>query len=219
MKKIFTLLAVALIGGSMSVNAQTTLVDFNAGGTKTGTITISGTTEETTVKIHLNKDAVSCLKLNNGYTSNDVINKNYISISTEGGFKAGDVVTIAGAFNNTDDTKESAVDVFTGAEGEKETVLFTTQKFINGRLVEGDPVEESFTLTEDVAELKLGRNGNTGTNITVLKVVRGTSAGINNVVSEKEADPNAPVYNLAGQRVDKNTKGILIQNGKKFVNK
>lgn len=32
-------------------------------------------------------------------------------------------------------------------------------------------------------------------------------------------DANAPVYNLAGQRVSKNTKGILIQNGKKFVNK
>ena len=32
-------------------------------------------------------------------------------------------------------------------------------------------------------------------------------------------DENAPVYNLAGQRVSKDTKGILIQNGKKFINK
>lgn len=30
-------------------------------------------------------------------------------------------------------------------------------------------------------------------------------------------DENAPIYNLQGQRVDKNTKGILIQNGKKFI--
>ncbi len=32
-------------------------------------------------------------------------------------------------------------------------------------------------------------------------------------------DANAPVYNLAGQRVSKDTKGLLIKNGKKFINK
>lgn len=36
-------------------------------------------------------------------------------------------------------------------------------------------------------------------------------------VKDKTADANAPIYNLAGQRVNKGTKGILIQNGKKFV--
>ncbi|WP_028898133.1 hypothetical protein [Prevotella sp. HUN102] len=30
---------------------------------------------------------------------------------------------------------------------------------------------------------------------------------------------NAPMYNLAGQRVAKNYKGVVIQNGKKFINK
>lgn len=38
-------------------------------------------------------------------------------------------------------------------------------------------------------------------------------------VTVNSGDENAPVYNLAGQRVSKDTKGILIQNGKKFVNK
>lgn len=32
-------------------------------------------------------------------------------------------------------------------------------------------------------------------------------------------DENAPVYNLSGQRVSHTTKGIVIQNGKKFINK
>lgn len=32
-------------------------------------------------------------------------------------------------------------------------------------------------------------------------------------------DVNAPIYNIAGQRVDASVKGILIQNGKKFFNK
>ena len=40
--------------------------------------------------------------------------------------------------------------------------------------------------------------------------------GINEIAAEK-TDANAPVYNLAGQRVSKNAKGILIQNGKKFI--
>ena len=43
-----------------------------------------------------------------------------------------------------------------------------------------------------------------------------TATGITDVTVE-EFDENAPVYNLAGQRVDKNAKGILIQNGKKFI--
>ncbi len=42
------------------------------------------------------------------------------------------------------------------------------------------------------------------------------TTGIDGVVDTK-ADVNAPVYNLAGQRVNSNAKGILIQNGKKFV--
>lgn len=44
------------------------------------------------------------------------------------------------------------------------------------------------------------------------------TSGINAPTVE-ELDENAPVYNLAGQRVSKGTKGILIQNGKKFINK
>lgn len=44
-----------------------------------------------------------------------------------------------------------------------------------------------------------------------------TATGITDVTVEKEFDENAPIYNLSGQRVDKNAKGILIQNGKKFI--
>lgn len=40
--------------------------------------------------------------------------------------------------------------------------------------------------------------------------------GINDVKANA-IDENAPVYNLAGQRVTKQAKGILIQNGKKFI--
>ena len=41
-------------------------------------------------------------------------------------------------------------------------------------------------------------------------------SGINEIKADK-LDVNAPVYNLAGQRVNANAKGILIQNGKKCI--
>ena len=50
-----------------------------------------------------------------------------------------------------------------------------------------------------------------------LYVLDETATGITDITVEKEFDENAPIYNLSGQRVDKNAKGILIQNGKKFI--
>jgi hypothetical protein len=43
------------------------------------------------------------------------------------------------------------------------------------------------------------------------------SAGISTV--NAELNMNAPIYNLAGQRVENGFKGVVIQNGKKYVNK
>lgn len=48
--------------------------------------------------------------------------------------------------------------------------------------------------------------------------LNGLTTAISNIQAEA-INENAPIYNLAGQRVNKNAKGILIQNGKKFVNK
>ncbi len=46
----------------------------------------------------------------------------------------------------------------------------------------------------------------------------GDTDGISEVVSEEQQiDENAPMYNLMGMKVAKGTKGIIIQNGKKFV--
>ena len=42
---------------------------------------------------------------------------------------------------------------------------------------------------------------------------------IKGVIVASEQNVNAPIYNLAGQKVDKSFKGIVIQNGKKFFSK
>ena len=46
------------------------------------------------------------------------------------------------------------------------------------------------------------------------------ATGITEIKADKAVlDANAPMYNLAGQRVDKSFKGVVIQKGKKFLNK
>lgn len=164
-----------------AVQAET-VADYERG---IGTFTAGGTCTLTgSVKIHLNTDAVNGIQFANGYTSEGVLNENYVTVTCEGGFKAGDVISIAGAFNNSDDTKLSAIDIFVPNEDNTPNVLFTTQQFINGRTSSEDPLVETFTLEEDMDVIYLGRNGKTSTFITVFKVVRGEETPI-----EPEVEP------------------------------
>lgn len=55
-----------------------------------------------------------------------------------------------------------------------------------------------------------------GQNVAISVSEAGGVDGITSIESEK-VNANAPIYNLAGQKVSKNAKGILIQNGKKFI--
>ncbi len=47
----------------------------------------------------------------------------------------------------------------------------------------------------------------------------GETTGIDNLNVNDNFDANAPMYNLAGQRVGSNYKGVVIQNGKKYIKK
>ena len=165
MKKL--LLSLMLAACAAGMNAET-LADFAKG---IGTFELYGTTTKDFVKINLDKNSVAGVKFANSYTKDGEFSGNYASVTCDGGFKAGDVVTVAGAYNNKDE-KNSKVDFFTKSDNDY-TVIFTTQQFVNGKLVEDNPVEETFTLDEDMDTLFFGRNGGTGTFVTTLKVVRG----------------------------------------------
>lgn len=52
----------------------------------------------------------------------------------------------------------------------------------------------------------------------ILISLNGKTTGITNITTD-EAAKNAPVYNLAGQKVTKAYKGIVIKNGKKMIQK
>ncbi len=47
--------------------------------------------------------------------------------------------------------------------------------------------------------------------------LNGATTNINTI--KTDADVNAPAYNLAGQKVEKNYKGVVIMNGKKMIQK
>ena len=177
MKKFLSLTMLVLLGVLGSV-AQTTLIDYPT--SKDGT-SISGTTTETTVKIHQNTDAVACYKFANGYSTSGVANGNYVCLKTEGGFKAGDVLTIAGAINvkqsdvdaDIEGKKRATAVVFTVDEEKKVSVVYKfPNDFVNGNISSYDPEEQSYELTADMDSILLGRDGGTGANLTLIKVVR-----------------------------------------------
>lgn len=76
---------------------------------------------------------------------------------------------------------------------------------------------------EDIKKLKvtgLFVNGhyNIVTAVNLIQPVKNPSTEINNTLVAP-VTKNASIYNLAGQKVSKSYKGVVIQNGKKFVQK
>lgn len=72
----------------------------------------------------------------------------------------------------------------------------------------------TITISEICIVNKIPVQLNTETTMTV--DVTAVTTGINGVKNVEEK-VNAPMYNLAGQRVNANAKGIVIQNGKKRI--
>ena len=214
MKKIFTLIAAAFMAAS--VNAQTVLVAYPTQEGVSGTWSISGSTTESSVKIHLNTESVDALKLANGYSASGKSNTNHIALACEGGFKKGDILTIAGASSvkEGEDKRCTAV-VFTIDSETKCTALHKFSDFINGRLTNDDPVVETYTLESDYDKIYIGRDGNTSAFVVKLSVTRSGSSSVNAIEVDKNVD--SPAYNVAGQRVSDNAKGLVIKNGKKVI--
>ena len=215
MKKFFTL--IAAVAMAASVNAQTTLVDYPTSQDGITLHNAAGNITYSTVKIHTNTESVACIKVAKSFSTDNKVTNDYVELTTEGGFKAGDVVSITGVYNNSGE-KNAAIAIFSGKVGEEASVLFKTDNFINARLVNDDPTAQTYTLTEDAATLQLGRNGNTGACITKLTVTRGGTTAISNVEASASAKAST-LYNLAGQKVSDSYKGIVVKNGKKYLNK
>lgn len=108
-------------------------------------------------------------------------------------------------FISDDGKKENELQVFGGLsfEGKK----FTSVDDIKV----GDVVVVYGKLKKFGTTYELDKNN-------ILISLNGTTTGITNITTD-EAAKNAPVYNLAGQKVTKAYKGVVIKNGKKMIQK
>lgn len=111
-----------------------------------------------------------------------------------------------------------------------ENVNITTEKegtYTNNYLVSGDDKVMIYDKFKTNVTISKGEGYDvTGVLVTaklsgkIVKELAPISApvptGINNITTDA-ADANAPAYNLSGQRVGKNAKGVLVKNGKKYV--
>ena len=96
-------------------------------------------------------------------------------------------------------------------DGEQKIMIFDKFNKVGGvaELTEG----EKYTVTGLYGAIFKG----TPEILPTQKVTAGTSTGINNITTS--AADNAPVYNLAGQKVNAAYKGVVIKNGKKMIKK
>lgn len=211
MKKIFTLIATALL--TMGASAQT-LINYPA--SKDG-ITLK-TTDETqvtyaTTKINTNTNTVDGIKFGKTYKYAESDEYYYATLTTEGGFKAGDVISITGCYNHAEE-KNAAIRFFSDPTGEP---IWTTENFINGRTVAEDPVAQTFALTADAATLYFGRQGNTGTFILSLTITRG-GASIPEVWSASSLtfDPETKIMQEAVKSENKGASFVIPEDANIF---
>lgn len=85
-----------------------------------------------------------------------------------------------------------------------------------GLTVSADKINVTWTGDKNSVEFKTPGHQVRVKKITV--TLKSEPAGIKEV-NNGTVNENAPIYNLAGQRVGKDYKGVVIQNGKKFIKK
>ncbi|MBR1693813.1 MAG: hypothetical protein IJ709_00185 [Selenomonas sp.] len=174
-----------------------------------------------TGKYNSNKTSVACMTFASSIMSGEEWNS-YVQATVSGGFKTGDVVTLQPftAMSSSDFTggsKYANVVIYnsektqlytTGGTAEKKTVT-------DGQEEDGDPKEFTYTQESDCDALYFGRQGNTRINVIKIVITRATTTAIETVKAAVKAD--GVMYNLAGQKVGADFKGIVIKDGKKVV--
>ena len=110
---------------------------------------------------NINGTSVPCINFGSNY---DVRRYTYMSIKDKynGGFKAGDIITITGLYTGTK-TTGIGMEIHTTRDGK---AVFSTPYY------DKELKTYTYTLTEDCDSLFFGRYGGATPNVTVLKVVR-----------------------------------------------
>ena len=158
---------------------------INVSGTGSGcvipteTVSLGTDVAVASVKYKTNTTTIYGINLGNGYTSNSLYNDKAIKLQIDGGFKAGDTITVAGVFNNSKTDRHAGVDLFSVDSEKKCTLVNRFPEFINGRLVNDEIDDLTYTLEKDYDYLYLGRSSGltnaTSTLLTKIEVKRAKS--------------------------------------------
>lgn len=119
-----------------------------------------------------------------------------------------DLVTIKNFTFSKEEYQEGKFNYY-AKDGEQKIMIYDKFNKVGGvaELTEG----ETYTATGLYGAIFKG----TPEILPTQKVTAGTSTGINNITTS--AADNAPIFNLAGQKVGKGYKGVVIKAGKKMI--
>lgn len=217
MKKFFTLIALAVM--TLGVSAQETVVyGMVDAGNNTSEFDLADG-----VHLKLNKDGKAFGK---GKTIN-IDGTAYVTIKGSNGaqneltlLKPASKITFYSYVNKATADAADRDNFWKEVNGKAYTKDDFTSLMKDFTDVEGyqdTPDEYSFDL-DNATSITFNNTGYQPCFVIALTYGGGTT-GITNVNATKNIDLNAPAYNLSGQRVGKDYKGIVIKNGQKFFNK
>lgn len=179
--------------------------------------------------------AITCYRFDGPY------DKKSVELEVEGGFKSGDIVKIGGFINEDNNQKAGKLILYT-MDGDAFDLIATTDQLVNVKTDTNKPFIESFTLGNDYQTLYIARSDDSSINcyLSCVKVLGdrnneetaqiralhrqnralyygdGDATGIKTI---RTTPDYMPLYNLSGQRVNDDYKGVVILNGRKLIKK
>ena len=216
MKKFFTL--IAAVAMAASVNAQST--EWNFSGWEDATFSENTTIDGLT--IYANDDKPVSID-GSKKTVDDVTYTKRLKLGGSGAVADLTALNRVLEFNATGPGDIYVVAAHASSSGDPRTLKFDAvvdDAAANFAEVSFEAKEcKSATVKYTGSATKiLVYSGKSGINIYDIKYTPSSATGITNVNASAVA-ADAPVYNLAGQKVSASYKGIVIKNGKKFLNK
>ena len=198
-------------GNPLQISKTTTIKamavkDGQTSSIVTATYTIVNTTGKGTVENPFSvADALLVIDaLENGTTTaNEYIVKGIVTEVAEINLDYGNAT-----FKIADAAGGDALTVFRAKDANGEMITVEDYVKVNDKVTVQGKLQRYFK--DDVVTPELAQNGK-------ILTVEGSGTGINNVTAAKTA--NGAMYNLAGQQVNAGYKGVVIQNGKKLLNK
>ncbi len=134
--------------------------------------------------------------------------KNYFIIPN---VAAGSTIKMGVESHKTTDARGVELYVGAGTEGAK-----LLDKDGNAVATPKEYQEQEWVVPADAASTDIQIYNTNGCHIYYIEVV-GSTGGVEDITVAD--DENAPMYNLQGVQVDENYKGVVIKNGKKYINR